>query len=85
MINTALIVRVPSPVASGYGKTYSYFCLGFRFGLGSLEHNLGVQVWFRFTEVKFAGSVWVHQNETVHSGLQFGLDNSNPENSGLGN
>ena len=37
MITTALIVRVPA--ASGYGKIYSYLCQGFRFGLGSLEHN----------------------------------------------
>ena len=36
---TALIVRVSAPAASRYGKLYSYFCLGFRFGLGSLEHN----------------------------------------------
>ena len=26
MITTALILRVPAPVASGYGKIYSYFC-----------------------------------------------------------
>ena len=39
MITTALIVRVPAPAASGYGKVYSYFCKGFRFGLGSLERN----------------------------------------------
>ena len=26
MITTALIVRVPAPAASGYGKIYSYFC-----------------------------------------------------------
>ena len=39
MITTALIVRIPTPAASRYGKIYSYFCLGFRFGLGSLEHN----------------------------------------------
>ena len=36
---TALIVRVPASAASGYGKIYSYFCYGFRFGSGSLEHN----------------------------------------------
>ena len=36
---TALIVRVPAPAASGYGKIYFYFCLGFKFGLGSLEQN----------------------------------------------
>ena len=39
LITTALVVRVPAPAASGYGKIYSYFCWGFRFGLGSFEHN----------------------------------------------
>ena len=39
MITTALMVRVPAPAASGYGKIYSYFFWGFRFGLGSLEYN----------------------------------------------
>ena len=66
MITTALIVRVPAPAASGYGKIYYYFCWGFRFGLGSLEHNfegsglgqvhcskiLLVQVRFGFTKMK---------------------------------
>ena len=53
MITTALIVRVPAPAASGYGK----YILTFVRGLGSVQVHLStvlrVQVWFRFTEVKF--------------------------------
>ena len=53
MITTALIVRVPAPAASGYGK----YILTFVRGLGSVRVHLStilrVQVWFRFTEVKF--------------------------------
>ena len=54
MITTALIVRVPAPVASGYQKLY---ILTFVRGSGSVRVHLStilrVQVWFRFTEVKF--------------------------------
>ena len=55
------------------------YILTFVRGSGSvwvhLSTILRVQVWFRFTEVKFSGSgsVRVHQNETVHSGLRFGF------------
>ena len=53
MITTALIVRVPAPAASGYGKIYSYFFRGSGSVWIHLSTILRVQVWFRFTEVKF--------------------------------
>ena len=53
MITTSLIVRVPAPAASGYGKIYSYFVTGSGSVWVYLSTILRVQVWFRFTEVKF--------------------------------
>ena len=50
---TALIARVPAPVASGYGKNILTFVRGSGLVWIHLSTILRVQVWFRFTEVKF--------------------------------
>ena len=53
MITTALIVRVPAPEASGYGNNILTFVRGSGSVWVHLSTILRVQVWFRFTEVKF--------------------------------